>query len=245
MDKLTSIGLINTKHIYKNLSVPLLVEEALKRGEGFLTDSGAMNVFTGKYTGRSPHDKFIVDEPSVHDEIWWGNNKPIAKENFENLLSQLLSYLQKRDIFVFDGYAGADHKYRLPIRFINEYAYQGLFCNQLFIAPTEEELQNFEPGFTVICAPGFKAANPKKYDLNSEAFIIINFEEKMVIIGGSQYAGEIKKSVFSVMNYLMPKQKVLSMHCSANVGKDKSTALFFGLSGAGKLHFPLTLIDSL
>lgn len=233
MDKLASIGLHNTKKVYKNLSVPSLVEEALKRGEGFLVDNGAFNVFTGKYTGRSPNDKFIVDEPSVHDKIWWGNNTPIEQENFENLLKQLLAYLQNRDIFVFDGFAGADAKHRLPIRIINEYAYQNLFCHQLFIVPTEDELKNHEPGFTVICAPGFKA-NPETDKVNSEAFIIISFEKKLVIIGGSQYAGEMKKSVFSVLNYIMPQAGVLSMHCSANVGKDGSTALFFGLSGTGK-----------
>jgi len=233
MDKLASIGLHNTKKVYKNLSVPSLVEEALKRGEGFLVDNGAFNVFTGKYTGRSPNDKFIVDEPSVHDKIWWGNNTPIEQENFENLLKQLLAYLQNRDIFVFDGFAGADFKYRLPIRVINEYAYQNLFCRQLFIVPSEDELKNHEPGFTVICAPGFKA-NPETDKINSEAFIIISFEKKLVIIGGSQYAGEMKKSVFSVLNYIMPQAGVLSMHCSANVGKDGSTALFFGLSGTGK-----------
>ena len=233
MEKLASIGLYNTKNVYKNLSVPRLVEEALKRGEGSLTDTGALNVFTGKYTGRSPNDKFIVDEPSVHDKIWWGNNKPIQKENFEGLLKRLLAYLQNRDIFVFDGFAGADPKYRLPIRVINEYAYQNLFCRQLFIVPTEEELKNHEPGFTVICAPGFKA-DPETDKVNSEAFIIISFEKKLIIIGGTQYAGEMKKSVFSVLNYLMPEAGVLSMHCSANVGKDGSTALFFGLSGTGK-----------
>ena len=233
MDKLASIGLHNTKKVYKNLSVPSLVEEALKRGEGFLVDNGAFNVFTGKYTGRSPNDKFIVDEPSVHDKIWWGNNTPIEQENFENLLKQLLAYLQNRDIFVFDGFAGADPKYRLPIRVINEYAYQNLFCRQLFIVPSEEELKNHEPGFTVICAPGFKA-DPETDKVNSEAFIIISFERKLIIIGGTQYAGEMKKSVFSVLNYLMPEAGVLSMHCSANVGEDGSTALFFGLSGTGK-----------
>jgi len=233
MEKLASIGLYNTKNVFKNLSVPLLVEEALKRGEGFLTESGALNVYTGKYTGRSPHDKFIVDEPSIHDKIWWGNNKPIQRENFESLFKRLLAYLQNRDIFIFDGFAGADPKHRLPIRVINEYAYQNLFCRQLFIVPPEDELKNHEPGFTVICAPGFKA-NPEIDKVNSEAFIIISFEKKLVIIGGSQYAGEIKKSVFSVLNYLMPQAGVLSMHCSANVGKDGSTALFFGLSGTGK-----------
>ncbi|HQA60807.1 MAG: phosphoenolpyruvate carboxykinase (ATP) [Tepidanaerobacteraceae bacterium] len=233
MDKLASIGLYNTKNIFKNLSVPRLVEEALKRGEGFLTDSGALNVFTGKYTGRSPNDKFIVDEPSVHDKIWWGNNKPIEPENFENLLKRLMAYLQNRDLFIFDGFAGADPKYRLPIRVINEYAYQNLFCRQLFIVPSDDELVNHEPGFTVICAPGFKA-DPETDKVNSEAFIILSFEKKLVIIGGSQYAGEMKKSIFSVLNYIMPQQGVLSMHCSANVGKDGSTALFFGLSGTGK-----------
>ena len=233
MDKLASIGLYNTKNIFKNLSVPRLVEEALKRGEGFLTDSGALNVFTGKYTGRSPNDKFIVDEPSVHDKIWWGNNKPIEPENFENLLKRLMAYLQNRDLFIFDGFAGADPKYRLPIRVINEYAYQNLFCRQLFIVPSDDELVNHEPGFTVICAPGFKA-DPETDTVNSEAFIILSFEKKLVIIGGSQYAGEMKKSIFSLLNYIMPQQGVLSMHCSANVGKDGSTALFFGLSGTGK-----------
>jgi len=233
MEKLSSIGIYNTKNVYKNLSVPRLVEEALKRGEGFLTESGALNVYTGKYTGRSPNDKFIVDEPSVHDKIWWGNNKPIQVETFENILKRLLAYLQNRDLFIFDGFAGADTKYRLPIRVINEYAYQNLFCHQLFIVPTEEELKNHEPGFTVICAPGFKA-DPEIDKVNSEAFIIISFEKKLVIIGGTQYAGEMKKSIFSVLNYIMPLQGVLSMHCSANVGKDGTTALFFGLSGTGK-----------
>lgn len=233
MDKLASIGLFNTNNVYKNLSVPRLIEEALKRGEGHLTETGALNVYTGKYTGRSPNDKFIVDEPSIHDKIWWGNNKPIEKEHFENLLRQLTAYLQNRNIFIFDGFAGADPKYRLPIRVINEFAYQNLFCRQLFIVPSQDELLNHKPGFTVICAPGFKA-DPETDKVNSEAFIIISFEKKLVIIGGSQYAGEIKKSVFSVMNYLMPEAGVLSMHCSANVGEDGSTALFFGLSGTGK-----------
>jgi len=144
-----------------------------------------------------------------------------------------MAYLQNRDLFVFDGFAGADPKYRLPIRVINEYAYQNLFCHQLFIVPTEEELKSHEPGFTVICAPGFKA-DPEIDKVNSEVFIVISFEKKVVIIGGTQYAGEMKKSIFSVLNYLMPEQGVLSMHCSANVGQDGTTALFFGLSGTGK-----------
>ncbi|WP_422448455.1 phosphoenolpyruvate carboxykinase (ATP) [Thermoanaerobacterium sp. DL9XJH110] len=226
-------GLSNLKQVYRNLPVSRLVEEALKRKEGVLTESGAFNVYTGKYTGRSPNDKFIVDEPSVHDDIWWDNNKPFPVEKFENLLNRLKAYLQNREVFVFDGFVGADPRFRLPIRVINEYAYQNLFAHQLFIRPTEEELKTHEPGFTVICAPGFKA-DPKMDGTASEAFIIISFEKKLVIIGGSQYAGEIKKSVFSVMNYLMPRAGVLSMHCSANMGRDRSTALFFGLSGTGK-----------
>lgn len=225
--------LTSEDQIYQNLSAPRLVEEALKRKEGFLASNGAFCVFTGKYTGRSPNDKFIVDEPSVHSDIWWGNNRPIHKENFEKLLNRLLAYLQNRDLFVFNGFAGADKDYRVPIRFINEYAYQNLFARQMFIIPTKAELENHDPELTVICAPGFKA-DPEIDKTNSEAFIIISFEKKLVIIGGSQYAGEIKKSVFSVLNYLMPKAGVLSMHCSANMGKDKSTALFFGLSGTGK-----------
>lgn len=228
-----SLILLNVKQVFRNLSVPRLIEEALKRKEGFLSENGAFNVYTGKYTGRSPNDKFIVDEPSVHDSIWWGNNKPIAPEKFNSLFNQLKAYLQNRDIFVFDGFAGADPKFRVPIRVINEYAYQNLFAHQLFIRPEAKDLENFTPGFTVIAAPGFKAF-PEKDGTNSEAFIIISFEQKLVIIGGTQYAGEIKKSIFSVMNYLLPKAGVLSMHCSANMGADKSTALFFGLSGTGK-----------
>ncbi len=233
MEQLVSMGIINAKQVYRNLSVPRLVEQSLKRGEGLLSDTGAINVFTGKYTGRSPGDKFIVNEPSIGQDIWWGNNKPFDVDNFDRLYNRLTAYLQNRDIFIFDGFVGADTDYRLPIRVVNEYAYQNLFAHQLFIRPTQDELNNFTPGFTIICAPGFKAI-PDVDATNSEAFIIINFAKKLVIIGGSQYAGEIKKSVFSVMNYLMPKAGVLSMHCSANMGSDKTTALFFGLSGTGK-----------
>jgi len=228
-----SLVLSNVRQVYRNLSVPRLVEEAIKRKEGILAANGALNVYTGKYTGRSPNDKFIVDEPSVHDDIWWGNNKPIDPEKFNNLLNRLKAYMQNRDVFVFDGFAGAEPKFRVPIRVINEYAYQNLFAHQLFIRPEEKDLENFTPGFTVISAPGFKA-DPKIDGTNSEAFIIVSFEQKLVIIGGTQYAGEIKKSIFTVMNYLLPKAGVLSMHCSANMGKDESTALFFGLSGTGK-----------
>lgn len=229
-----SLEIINCSKIYRNLPVSALVEKALSRGEGRLTNTGALAVTTGKYTGRSPEDRFFVDSPSIHDEINWGKvNKPISAEVFDRLYSKLTAYLQNREVFVFDGFAGADKEYRLPIRIINEYASQNLFIHQLLIRPTCEELENFTPGFTIICAPGMKAI-PEIDQTHSEAFIILNFDKKMVIIGGSQYAGEIKKSVFTVMNYLLPKRNVFPMHCSANIGSEGDVALFFGLSGTGK-----------
>lgn len=231
---LKDLGMINLKNVYRNLTPCKLVEHALSRGEGKLTQSGALYVYTGKYTGRSPHDRFIVDQKSVHNEINWGKtNVPIEQEKFDSIYSKLTAYLQNRDIFVFDGFAGADRRYSLPIRVINEFASQNLFAHQLFIRPSEEEIKDFNPGFTVICAPGFKA-DPEIDKTNSEAFIILNFEKKIVIIGGSMYGGEIKKSIFSVMNYLVPKKNVFPMHCSANIGHDGDVALFFGLSGTGK-----------
>ncbi|MBO8169220.1 MAG: phosphoenolpyruvate carboxykinase (ATP) [Thermoanaerobacteraceae bacterium] len=229
-----ALGINSRRKVYRNLSVSKLVEMSLSRGEGVLTESGALSVLTGKYTGRSPHDKFIVNGPEVKDQIDWGEvNKPISQEKFERLYWRLAAYLQQRDLFVFDGFAGADPKYRLPIRFINEYAWQNLFVHQLFIRPTEEELAEHRPQFTLISAPGFQA-DPEIDGTRSEAFVIINFEKCLVIIGGTHYAGEMKKSIFSVMNYLLPQQGVLPMHCSANVGPNGDVALFFGLSGTGK-----------
>lgn len=229
-----SLGLINPSNVCRNLTPPKLVERAILRGEGRLTDTGALAVTTGKYTGRSPEDRFISDEPSVHGDINWGKvNKPIAPEKFDRIYGKLVAYLQNRELFIFDGFAGADKKYRLPIRVINELASQNLFIHQLLRRPTEQELADFAPGFTLICAPGFKAA-PEIDSTHSEAFILLSFERKMIIIGGSQYAGEMKKSIFTVMNYLLPKKNVFPMHCSANIGSDGSVALFFGLSGTGK-----------
>jgi len=224
--------LANTTAFY-NLSVAGLVEHALKRGEGVLTNKGALNTLTGKFTGRSPKDKFTVDEPSVHDKINWGTNQAISSEKFDLLYHDVLTYLKEKELFVFDGFAGADTTYRLPIRVVNEFAWHNLFARQLFIRPTAEELQNHKPEFHVIYAPGFKA-NPAVHGTNSETFIILSFEKKTVLIGGTEYAGEMKKSIFSVMNYLLPEQNVLSMHCSANVGRDGDVTLFFGLSGTGK-----------
>jgi len=226
--------MLKTSKVHYNLSVSQLIEAAVQRGEGMLTETGAFSAVTGKYTGRSPHDKFIVDDPSIHDKIAWNSvNQPIGTDQFDVLYQEILAYLQKKEIFVFDGFAGADPTYRLPIRIVNEFAWQNLFVHQLFIRPSEEELNQHVPGFTVICAPGF-TADPAKHGTNSEAFIIVNFAKQTVIIGGSKYAGEMKKSIFGVINYLLPKQGVLSMHCSSNVGEKGDVALFFGLSGTGK-----------
>lgn len=231
---LKNLGLVATKEIYRNLTPCNLVSHAVLRGEGKLTNTGALSITTGKYTGRSPHDRFIVDQESVHNEINWGKtNVPINEDTFNLIYSRLLAYLENKDLYIFDGFSGADRRYSLPIRFINELPAQNLFVHELFIRPTKEELAGFDPEFTVICAPGFKA-NPEIDKTNSEAFIILNFEKKMVIIGGSMYCGEMKKSIFTVMNFLLPKKDVFPMHCSANIGKDGDVSLFFGLSGTGK-----------
>ncbi len=232
--KLDYLGIINSTEVYHNLPASKLVEHALRRGEGVLSNTGALVVTTGKYTGRSPDDRFIVDEPSIHDEIAWGKiNVPISIEKYNAIYKRMCAYMQNREAFVFDGFAGADPQYRQSIRVINELASQNLFIHQLLIRPTEEELMNHKADFTIIAAPGFKCI-PEIDGTHSEAAIIISFERRMVIIAGSQYAGEIKKSIFSVMNYILPKMDVFSMHCSANVGKDGDSAIFFGLSGTGK-----------
>lgn len=233
---LEKLGIINTGKVHRNLSSTELVEIAVSKGEGKLSKTGALVVTTGKYTGRSPEDKFIVDTPGIHDSIAWGKvNRPIEKEKFNAIYGKLISYLQNREIFIFDGLAGADPVCRKKFRIINELASQNLFIHQLLIRPTAEELANYHmQDFTIIAAPGFKC-NPKIDGTHSEAAIILDYEAKIGIICGSQYSGEIKKSVFCVMNYLMPKQDVLPMHCSANIDPvTGKTAIFFGLSGTGK-----------
>ena len=231
---LSYLGIIETKGVYRNLPVSTLTEYALAAGEGKLSSTGALVVKTGKYTGRSPEDRFVVDEPTTHDQISWGKvNVPISPEKFDSIYGKMCAYLQKRDVFVFDGFAGADTKYRVGVRVVNELASENLFIHQLLLRPTEAELDTFKADYTIIAAPGFKCI-PEVDGVHSEAAIIINFAKKMVIVAGSQYAGEIKKSVFSVMNYVLPMQNVFSMHCSANVGKDGDSAIFFGLSGTGK-----------
>ncbi|MCH1625412.1 phosphoenolpyruvate carboxykinase (ATP) [Fredinandcohnia quinoae] len=227
--------LLKGENVFKNLSVPGLVEKVLNRKEGILTSTGAVRATTGKYTGRSPKDKYIVEDFSTKDKIDWGSvNEPISETVFDNLYSKVIDYLKNKDeLFVFNGYAGADKKVRMPIQVINEYAWHSLFAHQLFIRPTEEELLSHEAEFTVISAPTFKA-NPEIDGTHSETFIIISFEKRTVLIGGTEYAGEMKKSIFSVMNYVLPENNILSMHCSANVGQEGDVALFFGLSGTGK-----------
>ncbi|MBJ7960161.1 phosphoenolpyruvate carboxykinase (ATP) [Bacillus cereus group sp. N28] len=227
--------LLNGSNAQIQLSVPQLVEKVLMRNEGKLTSTGAVSASTGKYTGRSPKDKFIVKEASVADKIAWGAvNQPISEEHFNKLYIKVLEYLkEKEELFIFKGFAGADRNYRLPIQVVNEYAWHNLFVHQLFIRPNEEELATHESEFTIVSAPNFKA-DPAIDGTNSEAFIMVSFEKRIVLIGGTEYAGEMKKSIFSIMNFLLPEQDILSMHCSSNVGEEGDVALFFGLSGTGK-----------
>ncbi len=231
---LNSIGINNPKAVYHNLPPAALVEQALRRQEGLLSESGAFTVKTGKYTGRSPDDRFVAQDTEVMGDIDWGKvNRPVPPATFDRIHKKICDYLVDKDVFVFDGCAGADPAYRHRFRVVNEMASQNLFIHQLLLRPEADELANFDPDFTIIAAPGLKC-DPQADGVNSEAAIIISYARRMVIIAGSAYAGEIKKSVFSVMNYLLPKKGVLSMHCSANVGTEGDSALFFGLSGTGK-----------
>jgi phosphoenolpyruvate carboxykinase (ATP) len=231
---LQTLGMRNLGQVFHNLSVPELVEHAVRRDEGQLTDSGALAVETGKYTGRSPKDRFIVSEASIRAEVDWNqHNVPIAEAAFERLYQRALEYVEGRDLYIFDGYAGADPNYRFGVRVINELAFQNLFAHQLFIRPASNELAQHQPDFTIIALPGLEGI-PEIDELNSEAFIILHLTKGIVLIGGSRYAGEIKKSVFSLLNYHMTKRGVLPMHSAANVDTNGNTALFFGLSGTGK-----------
>jgi phosphoenolpyruvate carboxykinase (ATP) len=234
MKSLAALGMQNLRQVYRNLSIPQLVEHALARGEGLLASNGALCIETGKYTGRSPKDRFIVDEPESQSEVDWNrDNRPISEEKFEHLYQRIQDYVQGRNLYVFDGYVGADPNYRFGVRIINESASQNLFAHQLFRRPTPAELETHQADFTVIAVPGLPG-NPQTDGLNSEAFIILHLSRKIVLIGGSGYAGEIKKSIFSLMNYHMTQRNVLPMHSAANVDQEGDTALFFGLSGTGK-----------
>ena len=231
---LAKVGINNSGPLYRNLSPPELIERSLHGNEATLAQSGALRVTTGQRTGRSPNDKFVVDDLEVSKEIWWGaSNRPFTSDAFERLRLKMTAYLQNRPLYVFDGFAGTDPRYRLPIRVINELAWQNLFAHQLFVRPSEEELKTHSPEFTVIAAPNFKA-DPNQDETNSEGFILLSLARKLILIGGIHYAGEIKKSIFTVMNYLLPLRNVMPMHCSANSGVSGDVALFFGLSGTGK-----------
>jgi phosphoenolpyruvate carboxykinase (ATP) len=229
------LGLRNLNNVYWNLTTPILYEQIIRRREGLLSHLGPVVVRTGSFTGRSPNDKFIVKEPTSEHEIWWGDvNRPFSEEKFNQIWYRMQAYLQGNDIFVQDCYVGADEKHRIPLRVITEYAWHSLFARNMFIRILDEdELKNHVPEYTIIDLPKFHAV-PELDGTNSEAFILVNFKEKLILIGGTSYAGEIKKSAFTVMNYLLPKKDILSMHCSANVGPKGDTAIFFGLSGTGK-----------
>ena len=233
-DLMESLKIKTTEKVYTNLKPCELVEFAIKKNEGKLDANGAFVVETGKYTGRSPKDRFIVKQESTKSLVNWNDtNLSIEEEGFNKLYNKVLNYLNNKDLFVFDGYVGADKEYKMDISVVCEYASQALFATQLFRRPTKDELKEHKTEFTVIAAPGFKA-DAKEDGINSEAFVLINFEKKIVLIGGTQYSGEIKKSIFSIMNFLLPQKGVFPMHCSANIGKDGDTAVFFGLSGTGK-----------
>jgi phosphoenolpyruvate carboxykinase (ATP) len=228
-------GLSNLNKVYWNLPIEALYEEAIFRNEGKLTLYGPFVVNTGKHTARAANDKLIVREPTTEDHIWWGQyNRPYNQEKFAELFSRVQGYLQSRDVFIQDCYAGADPDYRLAVRVITEQAWHSMFARNMFIPPrTNDEYRRHVPDFTVIAVPGFKAF-PQIDSTPSNTFIALNFAQRLCIIGNTGYAGEIKKSVFTIMNYFLPLQGVLSMHCSANVGKAGDSALFFGLSGTGK-----------
>jgi phosphoenolpyruvate carboxykinase (ATP) len=229
------LGLANVAAAYWNLTPAELVEEAISRGEGTLVDSGALAADTGEFTGRSPKDRFIVCDDVTENAVWWGDvNIKFDSDKFDLLYHRVCAYLSGKEVFVRDSYACADPAYRTNIRVVTEQAYHNIFANNLFLRPTKEEILNFDPEWTIINAPGFKA-DPKIDGTRQHNFAILNFTKKIILIGGTGYTGEIKKGIFGVLNFVLPHNKnVLSMHCSANIGKDGDTAIFFGLSGTGK-----------
>src|SRR3982074_2768548 len=218
----------------RNLSPAALYEHAIRRNEAVIVSSGALTAETGKHTGRSPKDKFFVKEPTSQGAIWWEANQAIAPANFDALLKRMDEFCATHEVYTQDVFACADHRHRLRVRVVTEYAWHSLSARNLFIRPNADELMNFEPDFTVISLPSVKA-DPKVDGTRTETFILVNLSQRIVIIGGTEYAGEIKKSVFTPLNSLLPAESVFPMHCSANVGSGGSdVALFFGLSGTGK-----------
>jgi phosphoenolpyruvate carboxykinase (ATP) len=226
--------LLGQEKVHRNLFPAPLVEAALRRGEAELAAGGSLVAGTGKRTGRSPKDKFTIKDALTENRIAWGSaNQPFPPDKFDALYERVLDHLKGKELFVQDLFCGADPQYTLPIQVINEYAWHSLFVRQLFIRPTAEELKTHKPEFTIVSAPSFKA-DPKRDGTNGEVFVLVNFSKKLALIGGTEYAGEMKKAIFGVMNFVLPERNVFPMHCSANVGADGVTALFFGLSGTGK-----------
>ena len=227
---------IKVEEAHWNLTQAELIEEAVKQGEGNLADTGALVVNTGKFTGRAPKDRFIVEDDTTRETVWWGNiNQPISEAHFDRLYSKIVGHLGDKKVYVRDMYAGADKTHRLRVRFINTFAWHNLFTYNMFLQPEDYKLESFDPNFTVISCPRF-LADPETDGVKQENFAIINFSKRVIIIGGTQYSGEMKKGIFSVLNFMLPHNDgVLSMHCSANMGIEKrDTAIFFGLSGTGK-----------
>jgi phosphoenolpyruvate carboxykinase (ATP) len=229
-----SLGLKNANTAYWNLSMPALYEEAVRRGEGRVAQGGPLVVLTGVHTGRSPNDKFFVDDAETRGKIDWGKtNKPIEPQRFRAFYNRMLAYAQRRDLFVRDCHAGADPAHRIGVRVITETAWHNLFAMNMFLRPKRSELADFKPDFTILHLPGLQA-DPALDGTASDCAILVNFTDRVVAICGTWYAGEIKKSVFTILNYLLPEKNVLPMHCSANIGTKGDTAIFFGLSGTGK-----------
>ncbi len=228
-------GLEATGVVHWNLSPAVLYEAAIRRKEGQVVEAGPFNALTAPHTGRSPNDKFVVREPSSEADVWWGKvNQPLEQDHFQQLLEDVRQYLSARDeLFIRDVFAGADPAHRIPVRFVTTNAWHALFVYNMFLQPSTDELASFGPAFTVLHAPDMQA-DPERHGTRTGTFIVINFAERTILIGGTKYAGEMKKSMFAILNYLYPKQNILAMHCSANVGSDGKVALFFGLSGTGK-----------
>ena len=228
-------GITGLGEVRYNFIEPDLIQEALCRNEGTLGKGGTMLVSTGKYTGRSPNDKHVVRTPSVEEKIWWDNNRAMSPEGFDRLYDDMIAHMQGRDYFVQDLYGGADPAHRLDVRVVTELAWHSLFIRHLLRRPEREELDSFVPEFTIINSPSFQA-DPEKHNCLSETVIALNFDRKLILIGGTEYAGENKKSVFTLLNYMLPDKGVMPMHCSANhaPGNPVDTAVFFGLSGTGK-----------
>jgi phosphoenolpyruvate carboxykinase (ATP) len=233
--RLDAQGIETTATIHWNLSTSPLVEQAISRGEGDLAKDGPIVVKTGKHTGRSANDKFTVRDSETENTVWWGkSNKPMDPAAFAALKADFLAHLQTRDtLFVADLFGGSQPEYRVNVRVINEYAWHNLFIRTMLVRPEAAELANFVPEFTIIDLPSFRA-DPSRHGCRSETVIAVNLSEKLILIGGTEYGGEMKKSVFGLLNYLLPPKGIMPMHCSANIGKNGDTAIFFGLSGTGK-----------